>query len=55
LKRIKEKYKNLKVSMITAYEDENYLKEAQAHGCEDYFTKPLNFDSLKQKIFNTRK
>jgi YesN/AraC family two-component response regulator len=53
LKQIKEKYQNLKVSMITAYEDENYLKEAQAHGCDEYFTKPLNFDSLKQKIFET--
>jgi CheY-like chemotaxis protein len=55
LKQIKEKYQNLKVSMITAYEDENYLKEAQAHGCDEYFTKPLNFDSLKQKIFETGK
>jgi len=51
LKRIKEKYRHLKVSMITAYADESNFQEAKEYGCDDYFTKPIDFTDLKQKIF----
>jgi CheY-like chemotaxis protein len=51
LKKIKKQYHHLKVSMITAYEDEHNFHEAQEHGCDDYFTKPIDFVNLKQKIF----
>jgi len=50
LKKIKEQYRHLKVSMITAYADEHNFHEAQKHGCDDYFTKPIDFVNLKQKI-----
>lgn len=50
LKKIKAQYHQLKVSMITAYADEANFQEARKHGCDDYFTKPLDFGNLKQKI-----
>ena len=52
LKKIKEKYPELVVYMITAYGDENNYREAIARGCDDYMTKPLNFDDLKDKILS---
>jgi len=52
LKKIKEKYPGLVVYMITAYGDENNYREAIARGCDDYMTKPLNFNDLKEKILN---
>ncbi len=50
LKRIKERYRHLKVFMITAYGDKQNFEEAKKNGCEDYFTKPLDFDALKQQV-----
>jgi CheY-like chemotaxis protein len=53
LKKVKEKYSHLKVTMITAYADEHNLNQAKAFGCDDYFTKPLDFTHLKHKIFES--
>lgn len=50
LKRIKSKYPNLKVIMITAYGDEQNYRQAKEFGAEDYFTKPLEFNLLKSKL-----
>jgi CheY-like chemotaxis protein len=52
LRIIKEKFPDLKVFMITAYEDENNHQTAMAYGADDYITKPVNFESLKNKIIN---
>jgi len=52
LKKIKKDYPGLVVYMITAYGDEYNYREALAHGCDDYLTKPLNFDDLKDKLLN---
>ena len=51
LKKIKELNPEIPVYMITAYGDENNYRQAQEYGCDDYFTKPLDFDTLKKKIF----
>jgi CheY-like chemotaxis protein len=51
LKRLKEKYAQLKVLMITAYGDENNLRLASSYGCDGYVTKPIDFPALKTKIF----
>ena len=51
LKIIKQNYPNLKVFMITAYGDEQNYQTAMAYGADDYINKPLNFDTLKEKIF----
>lgn len=50
LRIIKERFPDLKVIMITAYGDESNYKTAQNLGADDYFTKPLRFDLLKEKL-----
>lgn len=50
LKKIKARYPDLKVFMITAYGDEQNYNAAKSLGADDYFTKPLQFDLLKQKL-----
>lgn len=50
LKIIREKYPNLQVYMITAYGDEEKKRKAEEYGATAYFTKPLNFNNLKEKI-----
>jgi len=50
LKKIKELYPNLKVIMITAYGDEQNVLAAKKYGAEEYFTKPIEFDVLKEKL-----
>ena len=53
LKKVKSKYPELKVFMITAYSDEQNFTMAKKLGADDYFTKPLQFDLLKQKLNHT--
>ena len=50
LKKVKTKYPELKVFMITAYGDEHNLNFAKSLGADEYFTKPLQFDVLKEKL-----
>ena len=52
LKEIKSRYPSLKVIMITAYGDEQNVNMAKNLGADDYFTKPLQFTVLKEKLFN---
>jgi CheY-like chemotaxis protein len=52
LKMVKKEFPELMVYMITAYGDEHNYREALANGCDEYLTKPLNFDDLKNKILN---
>ncbi|AFZ06882.1 response regulator receiver protein [Oscillatoria nigro-viridis PCC 7112] len=51
LRITKEKFPDLKIFMITAYADETNYQTAMAYGSDDYITKPVNFDELKEKIF----
>ena len=50
LQHIKQRFQNLSVFMITAYGDENNYRKALEYGCQDYFTKPIEFESLKKKL-----
>ena len=50
LREIKKRYPELKVIMITAYGDEQNFTMAKNLGADDYFTKPLQFDLLKEKL-----
>ncbi len=50
LKWIKNNFPELKVAMITAYGDENNYQQAKEYGCDDYMTKPINFNHLKEKV-----
>jgi DNA-binding NtrC family response regulator len=50
LEQIKSKYPEINVSMISAYGDtENYNKAINS-GAKEFFTKPIDFDSLKAEI-----
>lgn len=50
LDKIKAKFPEINVSMISAYGDkENYEKAIQS-GAKEFFTKPIDFDSLKEEI-----
>ncbi|MEA5536740.1 response regulator [Crocosphaera sp. XPORK-15E] len=50
LKIIKQEYPQIRVFMITAYGDENNYQKALEYGADDYLTKPLKFEELKEKI-----
>ncbi len=52
LKIIKERFPNLKVFIITAYDDEQKSQIAREYGADEYMTKPIEFDKLKEKILN---
>lgn len=50
LQAVKAKHQHLRVFMITAYGNAEYQQRAVAYGCDDYFTKPLDFGILKEKL-----
>ncbi|MUG95684.1 response regulator [Scytonema sp. UIC 10036] len=52
LKIIKEKFPNLKVFIITAYDDNTNYQKAKNLGADDYITKPIEFNKLKEKILS---
>jgi two-component system, response regulator, stage 0 sporulation protein F len=50
LDTVKQRYPKIQVSMISAYgDDENYQNAIQS-GAKEFFTKPINFDTLRQEI-----
>jgi two-component system chemotaxis response regulator CheY len=52
LKKIKSKYENPPpvVMMITAYGDSENYKTAMSLGADDFITKPVDFNLLKEKL-----
>jgi CheY-like chemotaxis protein len=50
LKAVKERYPQLKVYMITAYADAESHQRAVEYGCDDYLTKPIDFNVLRSRI-----
>ena len=54
LRIIKKRYANMKVFMITAYDDENNYKRAMEYGANEYLTKPIDFDKLKKELSHAR-
>jgi two-component system response regulator (stage 0 sporulation protein F) len=52
LKAVKEKYPQIRVSMITAYGDEQNFETAMSTGAEHYFTKPIDFVQIKKDMLN---
>jgi CheY-like chemotaxis protein len=52
LKHIKEKYEKPPpmVMMITAYGDDDNYNEAMKLGADDFLTKPVDFNNLKEKL-----
>lgn len=52
LKIIKTEYKDLRVMMITAYGDEKNYQNAISTGADDFLSKPVDFNLLKEKVMN---
>ena len=52
LKIVKEKYPLLNAFMVSAYGDEENMTRAKTLGADDFITKPVDFNLLRQKIFN---
>jgi two-component system, response regulator, stage 0 sporulation protein F len=50
LKVVKTRFPGIKVSMISAYGDSENYKKAKESGAKEFFTKPIDFDSLKTEI-----
>lgn len=51
LRTVKERYHHLKVILISAYSGQDYRTQAIQYGCDDYFTKPIDFTELRSRVF----
>ena len=50
LSKVKQKFPSISVSMISAYGDSDNYNRAINSGAKEFFTKPIDFDSLKKEI-----
>jgi CheY-like chemotaxis protein len=50
LNKIKSQFPQIQVSMISAYGDSDYQQQAIDSGAKEFFTKPIDFASLKQEM-----
>ena len=50
LRLIKSDFPELKVIMVTAYGDEANHRTALTYGADDFITKPVDFNFLKERI-----
>lgn len=52
LKIVKDEFPDLRILMVTAYDDATMQEEALSNGAEGYLTKPLDFTELKRDVFS---
>jgi CheY-like chemotaxis protein len=50
LEKVKSEFPDVKVSMISAYGDKENQEKAMSSGAKSFFTKPIDFDSLKEEM-----
>lgn len=50
LEIIKSQFPHIKVSMISAYGDNENYERAIEFGAKEFFTKPIDFESLKEEV-----
>ena len=50
LEKIKSQFPQIQVSMISAYWDDDNYQRAKDSGAKEFFTKPIDFASLKQEM-----
>jgi two-component system, response regulator, stage 0 sporulation protein F len=50
LEQVKDEFPEINVSMISAYGDSENHNRAMNSGAKEFFTKPIDFDSLKMEI-----
>lgn len=54
LKAVKDRFPDLKVYMVSAYGDAANMAKATSLGADGFITKPVDFQQLKDKLFNNR-
>ncbi|MBK8052891.1 MAG: response regulator [Saprospiraceae bacterium] len=50
LDKVKAEFPEIKVSMISAYGDSENYDRAMSSGAKGFYTKPIDFDTLKDEI-----
>lgn len=50
LDKVKSRFPQIKVSMISAYGDKDNYDKAIKSGAKEFFTKPIDFNSLKEEV-----
>ena len=50
LEKVKKQFPQIDVSMISAYGDSENYKKAINYGAKEFYTKPINFDSIKKEV-----
>jgi CheY-like chemotaxis protein len=50
LTKVKARFPQINVSMISAYGDSENYEKAKESGAKEFFTKPIDFNSLKEEI-----
>ncbi|QYA24285.1 response regulator [Gramella sp. MT6] len=50
LEKIKKRFPKIPVSMISAYGDSENYNKAINSGAKEFFTKPINFESLRNEL-----
>jgi CheY-like chemotaxis protein len=50
LEQVKIRFPQIKISMISAYGDKENHDRAMQSGAKEFFTKPIDFNSLKKEI-----
>lgn len=50
LAEVKSRFPEINVSMISAYGDSENFNRAKESGAKEFFTKPIDFNSLKEEI-----
>lgn len=50
LEKVKAQFPQIQVSMISAYGDDENYEKAISSGAKEFFTKPIDFNSLKQEV-----
>ncbi|MCC5940847.1 MAG: response regulator [Balneolaceae bacterium] len=50
LEKVKTQFPQIQVSMISAYGDDENYKKAISSGAKEFFTKPIDFESLRAEI-----
>jgi YesN/AraC family two-component response regulator len=50
LAKVKSEFPSIHVSMISAYGDDDNMRNAMSTGAKEFFTKPIDFDKLKEEI-----
>lgn len=50
LAKVKAEFPTIHVSMISAYGDDDNMRNAMSTGAKEFFTKPIDFEKLKEEI-----